>query len=156
MFFVPLLATIFLAMVPDKSELYKGSCIIDATNDLFDENHMLRLVNAERKKVHVQPLTFNSKLKAAAQCHSAYQARNKHMSHDGFKRSSVGLRVKKKGYFFRSCAENVAFNQRSVEEVVEAWMNSPDHRRNILSPKYKEFGAGMVNYYWTQNFGKHR
>ncbi|KAJ9050305.1 hypothetical protein DSO57_1015696 [Entomophthora muscae] len=143
MFFVPLLATIFLAMVPDKSELYKGSCIIDATNDLFDENHMLRLVNAERKKT-------------AAQCHSAYQARNKHMSHDGFKRSSVGLRVEKKGYFYSSCAENVAKGQKSVEEVVNSWMKSPGHKTNILNPDYTEFGAGMVNNYWTQNFGKHQ
>ncbi|KAJ9063183.1 hypothetical protein DSO57_1002917 [Entomophthora muscae] len=156
MFFVPLLATIFLGMVPDKSESYKGSCIIDAANDRFDENHMLRLVNAERKKVHVQPLTFNSKLKAAAQCHSAYQARNKHMSHDGFKRSSVGLRVEKKGYFYSSCAENVAKGQKSVEEVVNSWMKSPGHKTNILNPDYTEFGAGMVNNYWTQNFGKHQ
>lgn len=52
--------------------------------------------------------------------------------------------------------ENIAYGQRSPQEVVTAWMNSPGHRANILSNKFNKLGVGVheVNgtIYWTQLF----
>jgi uncharacterized protein YkwD len=51
--------------------------------------------------------------------------------------------------------ENVAVGQSSPEAVMQAWMTSIGHRRNILNPNYSYIGVGYVNAgrpYWTQNF----
>lgn len=39
--------------------------------------------------------------------------------------------------------ENIAWGQNSEEEVCEAWMNSPGHKSNILSKRYKKVGFGV-------------
>jgi uncharacterized protein YkwD len=53
--------------------------------------------------------------------------------------------------------ENVAFGFSTVDAVMTAWMNSPGHRANILSPAFTDFGAGRAQgasaLFWTQNFG---
>ncbi len=48
--------------------------------------------------------------------------------------------------------ENIAKGQRSAEEVVKDWMNSPGHRANILNPKYTLIGVGYYNGFWVQEF----
>ena len=60
------------------------------------------------------------------------------------------------GLSFSMAAENIAAGQRTPEEVVESWMNSPGHRANILGD-CKELGVGLAlgghyGYYWTQCF----
>lgn len=53
--------------------------------------------------------------------------------------------------------ENIAYGQKSPEEVMEAWMNSPGHRANILNEKFTTIGVGYyksangINY-WSQLF----
>jgi uncharacterized protein YkwD len=51
--------------------------------------------------------------------------------------------------------ENIAWGQRSAAEVVTDWMNSPDHRRNILDCEFTTVGVGLDprGMYWTQDFG---
>lgn len=58
---------------------------------------------------------------------------------------------------FQTAAENLAAGQRTPKEVVNAWMNSPGHRANILKKEVSEIGVGYVNggkygHYWTQMF----
>lgn len=50
--------------------------------------------------------------------------------------------------------ENLAKGQLTVEEVMQDWMNSPGHRRNILEPSFKEIGVGIFRDLWVQNFGR--
>jgi len=49
--------------------------------------------------------------------------------------------------------ENIAKGQRSVNWVMNEWMDSPSHRKNILSPYFKEMGVGIADKVWVQNFG---
>lgn len=50
--------------------------------------------------------------------------------------------------------ENLAKGQLSVDEVLEDWMNSEGHRKNILRPQFTEIGIGLFENIWVQNFGK--
>ena len=58
---------------------------------------------------------------------------------------------------YRSCGENIAWGQKTPEQVMEGWMNSAGHRANILNASYTEIGVGFyqnasgVNY-WSQLF----
>ena len=48
--------------------------------------------------------------------------------------------------------ENLATGQQTPEEVVDAWMKSPPHRRALLNPKFTETGFGMAAGKWVEHF----
>lgn len=119
---------------------------------------MLARVNAERAKIGKAKLCYNRKLQTAAQLHSEDQVRMNKMSHTGSDGSTLGSRVTAQGFKWNGIAENVAAGQRDVESVMNSWMNSDGHRRNVLGD-YKFFGMGYAygastsyKQYWTQNF----
>jgi uncharacterized protein YkwD len=49
--------------------------------------------------------------------------------------------------------ENIAFGQQSIAEVMEGWLKSPGHCRNLMDPGFKEIGIAEDNKYWVQDFG---
>jgi uncharacterized protein YkwD len=74
---------------------------------------------------------------------------------------SLVSRLQAVGYLYSNAAENVAWNQRDAQSVVNGWMNSSGHRANILDPNLKEIGAAMARSakgepYWIQVFGTPR
>ena len=82
--------------------------------------------------------------------------RSDHTRPDGEFFSSV---YKEQGIQYHYCGENIAAGQTSPENVVNAWMNSPPHRENILSDKFTYLAVGMYykegddfGYYWCQEF----
>jgi uncharacterized protein YkwD len=119
---------------------------------------VLALVNSERGKVGCSPLTVNAKLTKAAQDHSQDMADHRNMSHTGSDGSSPGDRITRAGYNWSAYGENVAYGYSTPESVMEAWMTSPGHKRNILDCTYKEIGIGLAQpgHYWTQDFGTAR
>ncbi|SCE64725.1 Uncharacterized conserved protein YkwD, contains CAP (CSP/antigen 5/PR1) domain [Micromonospora haikouensis] len=120
---------------------------------------VVNLVNAERAKAGCGALKIDDKLMAAAQAHSQDQADHRKMTHDGSDGSDVGERLDRAGYAWRAYGENVAWNQQTPAAVMDAWMNSPGHRANILNCSFTEIGVGVANSngpYWTQDFGTPR
>ncbi|CAG8557110.1 1414_t:CDS:2 [Paraglomus occultum] len=113
---------------------------------------LLKLVNDERNKVGVDPLVLDARLIKAAQAHSEYQASINAITHDD-PIGNLGDRIKKLGYIYENVGENIAFGFTTEASVMEAWMNSPQHRANILNPNFRHFGSGFTKNYWTQNFG---
>ena len=112
---------------------------------------MLRRVNEERQRAGAAPLSLDSRLMRAAQLHSEYQASIGTMTHEG--NGGMGARVTAQGYRWSAVAENVARGQASVQQVMNDWMNSPGHRRNLLNPRYTQMGWGRAGAnYWTQVF----
>jgi uncharacterized protein YkwD len=119
---------------------------------------LVKLVNAERMKEGLKPVTLNAELTAAAQGHAENMAKQKKMEHvlDG---KTPQDRIKAAGYKGKRGTENVAFGQQDPEEVMKLWMNSPPHRRNILNGALQEIGVGIGqeektgHLYWCQCFG---
>ena len=100
--------------------------------------------------------TWNEKLAKASQIHSDYMAVNKTMTHTWQDGKTAPQRVLEQGYTYRFVAENVAYNQRSVNEVMIAWLKSPGHCVNIMSANVTEMGAAVNSWYWTQVFASPR
>ncbi|GFE27230.1 CAP domain-containing protein [Streptomyces nigrescens] len=119
---------------------------------------VVELVNDERRKAGCSPLTVNAKLTKAAQDHSKDMADHRNMSHTGSDGSSPEDRITRAGYNWSSYGENVAYGYSTPESVMEGWMTSPGHKRNILDCSFKEIGVGHAqpDDYWTQNFGTAR
>ena len=117
------------------------------------------LVNAERAKAGCGALAVDDKLTLAAQRHSQDQADHKSMTHTGSDGSDVGQRLDRVDYRWRTYGENVAWNQQTPAAVMDAWMNSPGHRANILNCAFTEIGVGVASSngpYWTQDFAAPR
>lgn len=116
---------------------------------------VVNLVNNERAKQGLEPLTLDTKLTKAAQVRAnEIEVAFSHTRPNG---SSFSTVLKEHGVNFRGAGENIAWGQRSASEVMNAWMNSSGHRANILNSKYKSIGVGYyVNnsgrIYWTQLF----
>lgn len=124
----------------------------------YDGNLMLTMVNKERSNHGVKALRLSEILNKAAQTQSDDQARRRRMGHDGSDGSSVWNRCKRAGYPTERCGENVAWNYKDETHVMKGWMDSPGHRKNILSPDYLEFGSAVAvdssnAPYHTQVFG---
>lgn len=100
----------------------------------------------------VKALQWNDKLEAAAQGHSDYMNRNKILNHTGSKRSTPASRISTAGYKWVFVAENIAMGQHTVKEVMQSWLNSPGHCKNIMSKNAVDMGAAKSGAYWTLVF----
>ncbi|MFC8489558.1 sigma-70 family RNA polymerase sigma factor [Streptomyces sp. NPDC057235] len=121
------------------------------------EEQVIALVNAERAKEGCGAVTGNPLLAKAAQGHSDDMAARDFFDHTNPDGAGPGERVTATGYGWSTYGENIAMGQRTAEQVMESWMNSPGHRANILNCSFKELGVGLHTGdggpYWTQVFG---
>jgi uncharacterized protein YkwD len=104
-------------------------------------------------------LTVNTKLTKAAQKHSEdmeLAGKLDHVSPSGGIHYRAGTtfdqRIEQEGYSYKSAGENIARGFNSPEAVMEAWLASPGHCRNVMKPIYTEIGLGKSGDYWTQEF----
>jgi uncharacterized protein YkwD len=126
-----------------------------------DETKIFELTNQERKKKDVPALKLNPALSKIARAHSENMARQGKMEHklDG---KDFDDRVRDGGYRFSAIAENIGNGKgATLEMIMKAWMDSEDHRTNILNNEYTEIGVGAARdkggrLYLTQVFGHPR
>ncbi len=116
---------------------------------------VVALTNAERAKAGCKPLQVDSRLNKSALGHSSDMARRDYFEHDSPEGKDFADREAEAGFEGNSGGENIAMGQRSAAEVMDDWMHSPGHKRNILDCKFTKIGVGYVpnGHYWTQNFG---
>ncbi|MET7391746.1 sigma-70 family RNA polymerase sigma factor [Streptomyces sp. NPDC005529] len=122
-----------------------------------EESQVISLVNKERAAAGCGALTSNSLLATAAKNHSDDMAQRgffEHVNPDG---KDPGDRITAAGYKWSTYGENIALGQKTAAAVMDAWMNSPGHRANILNCSFKEIGVGVHTGaggpWWTQDFG---
>jgi uncharacterized protein YkwD len=130
-------------------------------DDLADyAQQVLDLVNQERRMAGLAPLTRTPELDQSAQRFAQYMGTACFFDHTGPDGSSPQSRMAVAGYDGYTWAENIAAGQPTPQAVVRDWMNSPEHRANILHPALKEIGIGVarvpdspMGIYWVQDFG---
>lgn len=118
---------------------------------------VVELTNAERAKYGLKPLKFNQELAQVARLKSQDMAANNYFDHYSPTYGSPFEMMNQFGIQYSYAGENIAAGQRTPEEVVQAWMNSPGHRANMLNEHFTQIGVGFVKggayqYYWTQMF----
>ncbi|MFD7279295.1 CAP domain-containing protein [Streptomyces sp. NPDC059862] len=120
------------------------------------EAEVLKLVNEERAKAGCSPLAANSALAELAGDFSDAMAAQGFFDHTDPSGATPWDRAEAAGITSLG-GENIARGQADAQAVMDAWMNSPGHRANILNCDFKTLGVG-VHYgsggpWWTQNFG---
>ncbi|WP_077624320.1 CAP domain-containing protein [Sediminibacillus massiliensis] len=118
------------------------------------EQEVVELTNEERAKNGLSPLKIDNELSKVAREKSSDMAENGYFSHNSPTYGSPFDMMKQFGISYNTAGENIAKGQRSPEEVVEAWMNSEGHRKNILNADFTHIGVGYVEQgnVWTQQF----
>lgn len=124
----------------------------DATSPAMQ---VINLVNAERAKEGLPALEYDAKIADAALVRAKETEIS--FSHTRPNGTSFSTALREQGVSFMGVGENIAWGQRSPEEVMEGWMNSPGHRANILNKSYTKIGVGYYQNsrgvrYWTQLF----
>jgi uncharacterized protein YkwD len=133
------------------------------------ETLLLEGTNAFRQQEGRERLKADPKLTKTARDFAAFMARTDKYGHqaDGKEPSD---RVKEHGYTYCVLAENIAYQFSSqgfasrelADRLLEAWKNSPEHRKNMLDPDVAEAGMGVAHsdksdkYYAVQVFGRPR
>lgn len=125
------------------------------------ESRIFDLINAERRRQGLKPLVYNPQLDRMAKIQAENMARFQKMAHNIPESSlpTLGDRAKYVGYVFGRMEENVALGYPNAESVVQGWMGSSGHRRNILDGNVVETGIGIARsaaggLYYCQVFGK--
>jgi len=123
------------------------------------ENEVIRLVNVERAKAGLPQLTQNWQLSRVARYKSQDMIDKGYFAHNSPTYGSPFKMMESFGIRYSAAGENIAMGQQSPSQVMNAWMNSPGHRNNILSPSFTQIGVGLAKdkngrMYWTQMFIK--
>lgn len=116
---------------------------------------VVELVNEERAKAGLKPVTLQKNISEAAQVRALEtEVSFSHTRPDGTKFTTA---LAQAGVTYRGAGENIAWGQRTPEQVMNGWMNSAGHRANILNEKFTSIGVGYYQNasgtnYWTQLF----
>ncbi len=118
------------------------------------ETEVIRLVNIERAKEGLRPVVANKSLRSSAALRAVEIVESFSHTRPNGKKWATAINVN-----YVCAGENIAAGQRTPERVVQAWMESEGHRKNIMNPKYSEIGVGCYydadqpyRYYWGQLF----
>lgn len=106
---------------------------------------ILDLVNGERTRRSLHPLTWDEKLSQAAENHSEDMVRRNYFSHSSPDGGNVMERVVAVGAEWSRLGENLA-SDVSVQSAHTSLMNSPGHRENLLKSDYGRIGIGVVSF----------
>ncbi|WHX41951.1 CAP domain-containing protein [Mesobacillus sp. AQ2] len=136
------------APAPEQKAAPSGTEISDFESKVID------LTNEQRRKNGLSNLQPDTALSNVAQEKSNDMQAKNYFSHTSPTYGSPFDMMRDFGVSYNSAGENIAMGQPSPEEVVNAWMNSEGHRKNILSPNFTHIGVGHTSQgnYWTQMF----
>lgn len=132
----------------------------------YFEYEVVRLVNIERAKEGLPPLEISYELTEIARQRSIDMANGLPFSHyhvdkygNEYGDGIAFELMQERGIRYKWAGENIAAGQETPQDVVDAWMNSPGHRANILRPEFTSIGVGFTDEtitdhdtYWTQIF----
>lgn len=112
------------------------------------------LTNEQRRRNGLSDLQIDTRLSSVAQTKSQDMQQNGYFSHTSPTYGSPFDMMRDFGVSYRTAGENIAQGQRTPQEVVNAWMNSEGHRRNILNGNFTHIGVGYeaTGNHWTQMF----
>jgi uncharacterized protein YkwD len=114
------------------------------------ERDVLADINALRAQHHLARLTVSVQLTSAARAHSLSMAHNGYFKHESADGSSFWLRVRSfyqaSSWRYWSVGENLLWSSPTIDgaRAVRLWLGSPEHRRNLLNPAWREIGVSAV------------
>lgn len=117
--------------------------ILGFSSDITVEK-VIAETNQEREKAGLNSLHLNQQLSAAALAKAQDMLNDQYWSHVSPDGDEPWDFIKQSGYTYRVAGENLARDFHHASDMIDAWMNSPSHRANILNGNYDEIGIAVV------------
>lgn len=117
--------------------------VLGLSSDISNQQ-LLILTNQQRQNNNLGALTDNSELDQAAVNKAADMFAKDYWAHNAPNGATPWTFIKATGYNYVYAGENLARGFNSASDVVNAWMNSPEHRQNVLSPNYQNVGFAVA------------
>lgn len=141
--YLPLLLVVGVGLLASSVWSGAGRGVLGATTGITASS-LLADTNTERHHDHEQSLRLNSQLTQAAQAKAADMASRDYWSHTTPDGMQPWTFIDNTGYRYSSAGENLAYGFGSADATVRGWMNSAEHRANILDSDYSEVGFGVA------------
>lgn len=125
--------------------------VVTDTNSSYTQQ-IVTLVNKERAAAGLAPVSALDSLNKVAAAKATDMRTNNYFSHTSPTYGSPFDMMSAFGVTYQAAGENIAMGQKTPQEVMTAWMNSPGHKANILSANFNYIGVGFDNNYWVQEF----
>ena len=109
-----------------------------------DENYLLELINAERRKHNLNDLKIDKELQNIAILKANDLVNNNYFSHTSKTYGSPFDMLKQYNITYKTASENIAGNP-NIDAALSSWLNSESHKKNILSNDYNYTGLAIVD-----------
>ncbi|MZP30197.1 hypothetical protein GTO91_10800 [Heliobacterium undosum] len=131
---------------PPRTQTPAGEALQQLTRGY--ERQVVDITNAIRVSLKGNPVSWDEDMAVLARAHCRDMADNRFFSHDSPTKGTFAQRVERSGVPYRIAGENLAMGYVDAIQATYSWLNSPDHRENLLSSEYRSLGAGV-------EFGRH-
>jgi hypothetical protein len=140
--YIPLLMLVIVGLAinifwSDRTSVLGASTSLTGTELLADSN-------VERQRNNQDPLQINNKLSAAAQAKANDMATRDYWSHIAPDGRTPWSFIQRSGYSYFKAGENLAYGFRDAPDTISGWMNSADHRDNLLNSDFTDVGFGIA------------
>ena len=137
---VILLAIIVIMTVASNNEPAEALSYPKQVDNTLNIENEMALINQKRAENKLVPLSENTDLDVSA-CHKLDDmVKNHYWAHTSPSGVTPWHWFDVVGYNYRHAGENLAYGQTNASELIDAWMNSPEHKANILDKGFTEQG----------------
>lgn len=146
------ISLVFQCFVYGASNVSEADTIIDTENIVLtaEEQEVLNLINEQRRQYGLSELKAYGELQRVAKLKAQDLVNNKYFSHTSPTFGTPFEMLQKEGVTYKYAGENLAGNETGIK-AVNAWMNSPAHKDNILDSDYEYTGIAVVD---SEVYGK--
>lgn len=149
--YLPLLVIVGIGIVINSAWTHQIHGVLGASTDITS-TQLLADTNQQRVNSKETPLQLNNLLTEAAQGKADDMVTRNYWSHNTPDGRTPWSFISATGYQFASAGENLAFGFNSSESIMNGWMNSPEHRINVLDNVFTQVGFGIAK---SPNFQGH-
>ena len=140
--YIPMLLIVGVGLAINS--LWSAGSVLGSTSD-FGSTKLLSATNDQRAAQHEATLTADPQLAAAAQAKANDMATHNYWAHNSPDGKTPWSFIAASGYQYQSAGENLAYGFTDASSTVVGWMNSPEHRANILNADYQNVGFGVAS-----------
>jgi uncharacterized protein YkwD len=110
----------------------------------YTAEEVVTLINVARAEYGLVPLKISAELNVAATAKANDMVARQYFAHTSPDAMAFWNHIRNANYNFFNAGENLAIHYQSASDMVNAWLNSPKHRANLLSNRFTETGIGIV------------
>lgn len=129
------LGSIFMLMLPTNQTAHANQQEVQSSN-------IIQHINDHRSQSELEPLVYDQSLQTAATAKAAHMQSEQYWAHNSPDGDSPWQFIEAEGYNYTQAGENLAIGFSDEENMVSAWIDSPDHAR-VLRGEYQHVGFGI-------------